>query len=73
MHAELAADATSPPASCGRPAAAARLDHPGVVGVFDQGDDDGLVYLAMEYVPGRTLRDVISDEAPLPPLRALCA
>jgi beta-lactam-binding protein with PASTA domain len=51
--------------------AAARLSHPHVVGVFDQGDDDGTVYLAMEYVPGHTLRDVIRKEAPLAPEKAL--
>lgn len=51
--------------------AAARLAHPHVVGVFDQGEDDGVVFLAMEYVPGHTLRDEIRDEAPMPPIRAL--
>jgi len=52
--------------------AAARLNHPHVVAVFDQGsDDDGTVFLVMEYVPGATLRDVIREEAPLPPHRAL--
>jgi beta-lactam-binding protein with PASTA domain len=51
--------------------AAARLNHPAVVAVFDQGDDDGTVYLVMEYVPGETLRDVIRAEAPMPPRRAL--
>ncbi|MGH3507346.1 MAG: Stk1 family PASTA domain-containing Ser/Thr kinase [Nocardioidaceae bacterium] len=52
--------------------AAARLTHPSVVGVYDQGDDDGVLFLAMEYVPGRhTLRDLIRSEAPLPPGRAL--
>jgi serine/threonine-protein kinase len=52
--------------------AAARLTHPNVVAVYDQGDDAGVLFLAMEYVPGRnTLRDVIRDEAPLPPTRAL--
>ena len=50
--------------------AAARLNHPHVVGVFDQGTDDDTVYLAMEYVPGHTLRDVIRKEAPMPPRRA---
>ncbi|MGH3425081.1 MAG: Stk1 family PASTA domain-containing Ser/Thr kinase, partial [Nocardioidaceae bacterium] len=50
---------------------AARLNHPNVVAVFDQGEDQGLVYLVMEYVPGRTLRDVIRAEAPMPPSRAL--
>jgi serine/threonine-protein kinase len=51
--------------------AAARLNHPHVVAVFDQGEDDGTVYLVMEYVPGHTLRDVIRAEAPMPPRRAL--
>jgi beta-lactam-binding protein with PASTA domain/serine/threonine protein kinase len=55
--------------------AAARLNHPHVVSVYDQGDDasDGTdtVFLVMEYVPGHTLRDVIRKEAPMPPARAL--
>lgn len=36
--------------------AAARLTHPGVVGVFDQGTDGDVSYLAMEYVDGHNLR-----------------
>ncbi len=52
--------------------AAARLAHPNVVAVYDQGEDNGVVFLAMEYVAGRrTLRDLMRDEAPLPPRRAL--
>jgi serine/threonine-protein kinase len=51
--------------------AAARLSHPNVVAVYDQGDDTGTVYLAMELIDGITLRDVIRKEAPLPPGRAL--
>jgi eukaryotic-like serine/threonine-protein kinase len=51
--------------------AAARLSHPNVVSVFDQGDEDGTVYLAMECVPGHTLRDVIRKESPMPPARAV--
>src|SRR5438093_13474453 len=35
--------------------AAASLIHPNVVGVFDTGSDDGIHYIVMEYVPGRTL------------------
>lgn len=51
--------------------AAARLNHPHVVAVHDQGDDDGTLFLVMEFVPGHTLRDVIRKEAPMAPLRAL--
>ena len=50
---------------------AARLSHPHVVGVFDQGDDDGTLFLAMEYIPGHTLRDLIRKEAPMAPSKAL--
>lgn len=51
--------------------AAAKLNHRGVVAVFDQGRDGDVTYLVMEYVPGRTLRDVMREETPMPPLRAL--
>ncbi|WP_300676556.1 Stk1 family PASTA domain-containing Ser/Thr kinase [Nocardioides sp.] len=51
--------------------AAARLDHPNVVQVFDQGDDDGTLFLVMELVRGTTLRDQMSHGAPLSPTRAL--
>jgi len=50
---------------------AARLSHPNVVAVFDQGDDAGHVFLAMEYVQGRTLRDLLRDRGHLPPQEAL--
>src|SRR5256885_2738226 len=45
--------------------AAAGLQHSNVVGVFDRGEYDGTYYIAMEYLPGRTLKDVIREEAPL--------
>lgn len=54
--------------------AAARLSHPNVVAVHDQGQDDtgdGTIYLVMEHVPGHTLRDTIAKEAPMSPERAL--
>ncbi len=50
---------------------AAKLNHRNVVAVFDQGTDGDITYLVMEYVPGRTLRDVMRQEAPMPSLRAL--
>lgn len=51
--------------------AAARLSHPNVVSVFDQGMDAGRPYMVMEYIEGSTLRHIITREAPLPPQRAL--
>ena len=51
--------------------AAARLSHPNVVAVFDQGMDAGRPYIVMEYVEGCTLRHVITREAPMEPARAL--
>ncbi len=50
---------------------AARLSHPNVVAVYDQGEDGGDVFLAMELVHGKTLRDVIHEEAPLTAREAL--
>jgi eukaryotic-like serine/threonine-protein kinase len=51
--------------------AAAGLQHPNVVGVYDRGAYDGTYYIAMEYLPGRTLKRLIRDEAPLDPVRAI--
>jgi serine/threonine-protein kinase len=45
--------------------AAAGLQHPNVVGVFDRGRHDGTYYIAMEHLPGRTLKEVVTAEAPL--------
>ncbi len=41
---------------------AARLNHPGIVTVYDIGEADGRIYIAMEYVDGKTLSDVIPPE-----------
>ena len=51
--------------------AVARLSHPNVVSVFDQGVDNGRPYIVMEYVEGQTLRQVMSRERAMPPQRAL--
>ncbi len=50
---------------------AAKLNHRNVVSVFDQGKDGDVTYLVMEYVPGRTLRDIMREESPMPSYRAL--
>ena len=51
--------------------AAAGLQHPNVVGVFDRGAHDGTYYIAMEFLQGETLKDLIKREAPLPQERAI--
>ncbi len=49
----------------------ARLTHPNVVAVYDQGTHQGLPYLVMEYVRGRTLREVLAEQRRLSPDEAL--
>jgi serine/threonine-protein kinase len=51
--------------------AAAGLQHPNVVGVYDRGDYDDTYYIAMEYLSGRSLKQLIREEAPLEPIRAV--
>ncbi|HKN94399.1 MAG TPA: PASTA domain-containing protein [Thermoleophilaceae bacterium] len=51
--------------------AAAGLQHPNVVGVFDRGAHDSTYYIAMEFLQGETLKDLIKREAPLPQERAI--
>src|SRR3954447_23842186 len=50
---------------------AANLNHPNVVSVYDWGQEAGTSFLVMEYVEGRSLRDVMRDEGRLPPARAV--
>jgi beta-lactam-binding protein with PASTA domain/predicted Ser/Thr protein kinase len=50
---------------------AAGLNHPNVVGVFDRGEHEGTYYIAMEFLTGRTLKDIVTAEAPLPQERVI--
>ncbi len=54
---------------------AGRLTHPNIITVFDAGEDKGLAYIAMEYVPGISLRSFTDRTKLLAPKRAmeLCA
>jgi serine/threonine-protein kinase len=45
--------------------AAANLNHPGIVSIYDWGSDAGTYFIVMEYIDGRTLREVIRAEGPL--------
>jgi serine/threonine-protein kinase len=51
--------------------AAARLAHPNVVATFDTGLDGGVAYIVMELLAGRTLREVLREEGPLPVAKAV--
>jgi serine/threonine-protein kinase len=51
--------------------AAAGLQHPNVVGVFDRGRHDGTYYIAMEHLPGRTLKEIVTTDAPLAQARVV--
>jgi eukaryotic-like serine/threonine-protein kinase len=71
MHGHLADDPQFTARFIREARSAARLSHPGVVAVFDQGEDEGLLYLAMEYLRGRTLREVLGELGVLTPGEAL--
>ncbi|MFE7132149.1 serine/threonine-protein kinase [Streptomyces sp. NPDC057638] len=46
---------------------AAAIDHPHIVPVFEAGETEGLLFIAMRYVPGQDLRALLHREGPLPP------
>src|SRR3954471_10221372 len=50
---------------------AAAIDHPHIVPVFEAGETDGILYIAMRYVDGSDLRHLLDREGPLPPPTAL--
>ncbi|MFI0809915.1 Stk1 family PASTA domain-containing Ser/Thr kinase [Streptomyces echinatus] len=71
MHPTLASDGSFVERFIREAKSVARLDHPNVVQVFDQGTDGSYVYLAMEYIAGCTLRDVLRERGAVQPRAAL--
>ncbi len=71
MHAELARDEEFVRRFIGEAKSVARLSHQNVVAVFDQGADGPFLYLAMEYVAGRTLKELLRDSGRFAPATAL--
>ncbi|HEY9365770.1 MAG TPA: protein kinase, partial [Agromyces sp.] len=67
MHGHLADDNTFKTRFVQEARSAARLAHPNVVNVFDQGQDADMAYLVMEYLPGITLRELLKDYKKLTP------
>ncbi|MFJ9944462.1 serine/threonine-protein kinase [Streptomyces erythrochromogenes] len=50
---------------------AASIEHPHIVPIFEAGETDGVLYIAMRYVPGLDLRGLLDREGPLPVTTAL--
>jgi eukaryotic-like serine/threonine-protein kinase len=50
---------------------AARLSHPNIVGIFDRGEWNDTYYIAMEYVPGSSLKTLVREHGPLEPAVAI--
>jgi eukaryotic-like serine/threonine-protein kinase len=70
-HPRLSDDAEFVRRFIGEARSAARLSSPNVVAIFDQGSDKRLHYIAMEYVPGRTLRQLLNERGRLSVREAL--
>ena len=70
-HPELAHDADFVRRFIAEARSAARLSSPNVVAVYDQGAEGDILFLAMEYVPGRTLRELLTERGKLGPGEAL--
>jgi serine/threonine protein kinase len=50
--------------------AAARLAHPGIIQIYDVGDQEGVLYLTLEYASGGSLSQLLRDKGPMAPARA---
>ncbi len=71
MHGHLADDSAFRDRFIQEARSAARLAHPNVVNVFDQGQDSDMAYLVMEYLPGMTLRELLQEYERLTPEQSL--
>jgi len=71
MHGHLADDSQYKARFIQEARSAARLAHPNVVNVYDQGQDGETAYLVMEYLPGITLRDLLMEHKVLTTMQAI--
>ncbi len=71
LRSELAGDPTFLARFRREAQAAASLNHPNIVSVYDTGDGSGTPFIVMEYVEGRTLREIIRTQGRMLPQRAL--
>jgi serine/threonine protein kinase/beta-lactam-binding protein with PASTA domain len=71
MHGHLADDSQYKARFIQEARSAARLAHPNVVNVYDQGQDGETAYLVMEYLPGITLRDLLMEHRVLTTMQTM--
>jgi beta-lactam-binding protein with PASTA domain/predicted Ser/Thr protein kinase len=71
LRSELAGDATFLARFRREAQSAASLNHPNIVSVYDTGEDGSTPFIVMEYVEGRTLRDILRTQGRMLPQRAL--
>lgn len=71
MHPHLAEDEQFTQRFIQEARQAARLAHPNIVNVFDQGQDQQITFIVMEYLPGITLRELLRDFGKLTPSQTL--
>ncbi|HEY7920316.1 MAG TPA: serine/threonine-protein kinase, partial [Streptosporangiaceae bacterium] len=50
--------------------AAAAVDHPNIIPIFDAGEANGVLFIAMRYVGGQDVHSLLNRTGPLPPVRA---
>jgi serine/threonine-protein kinase len=66
MHSNLAADESFVKRFKREAQAAANLNHPNIVSVYDWGYEEGTYFIVMEYITGKTLKQLIKEKGPLP-------
>lgn len=71
LHPEFASDPAFVERFKREAQAAANLSHPNIVAVYDWGQDDTTYYIVMEYVDGRSLRDILRADGRIAPRRAV--
>jgi eukaryotic-like serine/threonine-protein kinase len=71
LHAELGVNEALRTRFHREAVAAARLSHSGIVATYDTGEDDGVAYIVMELVEGKTVRKLLDSEGALPVSRAV--
>lgn len=71
MHPHLAEDGDFTKRFIQEARSAARLAHPNIVNVFDQGQEENITFIVMEYLPGITLRELLHDFGALTPAQTV--